>query len=242
MAMSYVQMYFSYLEPLADLTDEQVGRVVRAILRYGIDGTVQDLPPAEKIAFAFIKSNFDRESAAYNIRAEQNQENGKKGGAPIGNQNARKQNNRKQPKTTKTTETSQEEEKEDEEEKEEEESSLYKKGGCFDQTMTTVLETYQEYFQQLTPVIQRRLVQYGSDLGAELVCRVIEQCAECGANGWSYVAASLDNCKAKGMNLADYEAEQARRKNKNNARVDRPEHSGNDVLQRARPRRLKREE
>ena len=33
MAMCYVQMYFSYLEPLADLTDEEVGRVFRAILK-----------------------------------------------------------------------------------------------------------------------------------------------------------------------------------------------------------------
>ena len=51
MAMCYVQMYFSYLEPLADLTDEEVGRVVRAILKYGADKTIPDLPPSERMAF-----------------------------------------------------------------------------------------------------------------------------------------------------------------------------------------------
>ena len=231
MAMCYVQMYFSYLEPLADLTDEQVGRVVRAILQYGATRTMPELSPSERMAFTFMKTNFDREAAAYDAKSERNRENGKKGGAPIGNQNARKQKHPKQPKA---------EENEAEEEKEESSSSKEE----VDWTMTTILETYQEYFQQPTPVIQRRLAQYGNDLGAELVCRVIEQCAECGANGWSYVATSLEDCKAKGMDLAAYEAEQVRRRAGHNQRVDRPQHSGNDILQRAahRPLRLKREE
>ena len=60
MAMCYVQMYFSYLEPLADLTDEEVGRVVRAILKYGADKTIPDLSPSERMAFTFMKTNFDR--------------------------------------------------------------------------------------------------------------------------------------------------------------------------------------
>lgn len=99
MAMCYVQMYFSYLEPLADLTDEEVGRVFRAILKYGVDKTIPDLSPSEKMAFSFMKTNFDRDAAAYDAKVEKKQENGKKGGAPIGNQNARKQP--KQPKQPK---------------------------------------------------------------------------------------------------------------------------------------------
>lgn len=132
MAMCYVQMYFSYLEPLADLTDEEVGRVVRAILKYGADKTIPDLSPSERMAFTFMKTNFDREAAAYDAKVEKKRENGKKGGAPVGNQNARKQKQPKQPK---------EEEKEEEETNKKEESSSSKEEGVVLTTMTTILSS-----------------------------------------------------------------------------------------------------
>lgn len=234
MAMCYVQMYFSYLEPLADLTDEEVGRVVRAILKYGADRTIPDLSPSEKMAFSFMKANFDRDAAAYDAKVEKKRENGKKGGAPVGNQNARKQKQPKQPK---------EEEKEEETNKKEESSSS-KEEGVVLTTMTTILKSYEEAYGTATPVIQRMLWGYVDDLGAELVSKVIQVTAEAGGKTWPYLSRSLDDCRAKGMDLAAYETEQARRKAGRNVRVDRPTPSGTDILERpaSRPRRLKREE
>lgn len=238
MAMCYVQMYFSYLEPLADLTDEEVGRVFRAILKYGVDKTIPDLSPSEKMAFSFMKTNFDRDAAAYDAKVEKKRENGKKGGAPIGNQNARKQPKRpKQPK---------EEEKKDEEEEEdeEEESSSSKEEGVVLTTMTTILKSYEEAYGTATPVVKRMLGDYVDDLGADFVSKVIEVTAQAGGRTWPYLEKSLSECKRKGMSLAVYEAEQIRRKGGCNARVDRPTPSGNDILQRPvrRPLRMKRED
>ena len=219
MAMCYVQMYFSYLEPLADLTDEEVGRVVRAILKYGADKTIPDLPPSERMAFTFMKTNFDREAAAYDAKVEKKRENGKKGGAPVGNQNARKQKQPKQPKeegVVLTTTT----------------------------TMTTLIESYEGAYGTATPVIRRSLGSYVESLGPELVSKVIEVTAQAGGQKWPYLAKSLEECKRKGMDLAAYEAEQIRRKVGYNARVDRPTPSGNDFLARPvrRPLRMKRED
>lgn len=222
MAMCYVQMYFSYLEPLADLTDEEVGRVFRAILKYGVDKTIPDLSPSEKMAFSFMKTNFDRDAAAYDAKVEKKRENGKKGGAPIGNQNARKQP--KQPKQPK------EEEKEDEEEDEEEESSSSKEEGVVLTTMTTILKSYEEAYGTATPVIRRSLGSYVESLGPELVSKVIEVTAQAGGQKWPYLAKSLEECKRKGMDLAAYEAEQIRRKGGCNMRVDRPAPSGTDWM------------
>lgn len=232
MAMCYVQMYFSYLEPLADLTDEEVGRVFRAILKYGVDKTIPDLSPSEKMAFSFMKTNFDRDAAAYDAKVEKKRENGKKGGAPIGNQNARKQP--KQPK---------EEEKEDEED-EEEESSSSKEEGVVLTTMTTILKSYEEAYGTATPVVKRMLGDYVDDLGADFVSKVIEVTAQAGGRTWPYLEKSLSECKRKGMSLAVYEAEQIRRKGGCNVRVDRPTHSGTDILERPvrRPLRMKRED
>lgn len=224
MAMCYVQMYFSYLEPLADLTDEEVGRVVRAILKYGADRTIHDLSPSEKMAFSFMKANFDRDAAAYDAKVEKKRENGKKGGAPVGNQNARKQKQPKQPK---------EEEKEEETNKKEESSSS--KEWVVSTTMTTLIESYEGAYGTATPVIRRSLGSYVESLGPELVGKVIEVTAQAGGRTWPYLAKSLEECKRKGMDLAAYEAEQFRRKGGCNMRVDRPTHSGTDIL--ARPRR-----
>lgn len=226
MAMCYVQMYFSYLEPLADLTDEEVGRVVRAILKYGADRTIPDLSPSEKMAFSFMKTNFDRDAAAYDAKVEKKRENGKKGGAPMGNQNAKKQKQPKQPK---------EEEKEEEETNKKEESSSSKEEVVLTTTMTTLVESYEEAYGTATPVIQRMLGGYVESLGPELVNKVIQVTAEAGGKTWPYLAKSLEDCKRKGMDLAAYEAEQIRRKGGSNMRVDRPAPSGNDIL--ARPRR-----
>lgn len=222
MAMCYVQMYFSYLEPLADLTDEEVGRVFRAILKYGVDKTIPDLSPSEKMAFSFMKTNFDRDAAAYDAKVEKKRENGKKGGAPIGNQNARKQP--KQPKQPK-----EEEEKEDEED-EEEESSSSKEEGVVLTTMTTLIEEYEGAYGTATPVIRRSLGSYVESLGPELVSKVIEVTAQAGGQKWPYLAKSLEECKRKGMDLAAYEAEQIRRKGGCNMRVDRPAPSGTDWM------------
>lgn len=235
MAMCYVQMYFSYLEPLANLTDEEVGRVVRAILKYGADKTIPDLSPSERMAFTFMKTNFDREAAAYDAKVEKKRENGKKGGAPVGNQNARKQKQPKQPK---------EEEKEEEETNKKEESSSSKEEGVVLTTMTTILKSYEEAYGTATPVVKRMLGDYVDDLGADFVSKVIEVTAQAGGRIWPYLEKSLSECKRKGMSLAVYEAEQIRRKGGCNMRVDRPTPSGNDFLARPvrRPLRMKREE
>ena len=85
-----------------DLSDEEFGQMMRALFKYVKNG--------EKPAFSDrtmrscwrpIQQAIDRAEKAYEDKCEQNRKNGKKGGAPKGNQNARKQP--KQPKTTETT-------------------------------------------------------------------------------------------------------------------------------------------
>ena len=61
------------------------------------------------MAFSFIKKEMDYNQSLYEAKVETNRENGRKGGAPAGNSNARAsqgeaaQGNPEQPKTTETT-------------------------------------------------------------------------------------------------------------------------------------------
>ena len=89
-------IYHNYRETLEDLTDEQVGKLFRAIFDYEIDKKEPNFNGELKIAFRFIKKDLDINNDKYESICERNRKNGQKGGAPKGNQNARKQP--KQPK------------------------------------------------------------------------------------------------------------------------------------------------
>lgn len=80
---------------------EKCKAILMAMFEYKETGEVINLPDAYLDAFDAIRSDMDIINAAYEEKCRINAENGAKGGAPIGNQNARKQP--KQPKTTETT-------------------------------------------------------------------------------------------------------------------------------------------
>ena len=91
--------------------------VYDAMFEYAVTGEIPEMDKESKMAFLFIKAELDENQTRYEEIVETNRENGKRGGAPKGNQNAKKkettetsennQNNRpleKQPNTTETSE------------------------------------------------------------------------------------------------------------------------------------------
>ena len=87
--------YISQYTAIKDLTDEQIGRLFRAIFEKQLGNEVV-LEDDIKIAFNFINNQLVVDEKKYTEKCEKNRNNGKKGGAPIGNQNAKKTT--KQPK------------------------------------------------------------------------------------------------------------------------------------------------
>lgn len=75
-------IYLDYEEQFNLLTDEEVGQLMRAIIKYEKTGIVPELEGMLKMAFSFIKTQLDRDREKYNKRCEQNKENAKKGGRP----------------------------------------------------------------------------------------------------------------------------------------------------------------
>lgn len=47
-------VYHDYLDAIEVLSDEEVGKLFRAMLKYSIDGTRPDLPKSINVAFSFI--------------------------------------------------------------------------------------------------------------------------------------------------------------------------------------------
>ena len=71
----YFPMFFRYRESFTRLTDEQVGRIIRAAIDYAADGKTPRLSPVEAIAFQFIRGDIDRAAQAYEERCEKNRQN-----------------------------------------------------------------------------------------------------------------------------------------------------------------------
>lgn len=78
----YVCLYSSYLESVAPFSEAERGRLLTAMLVYAVRGEEVRLPGNERYLWPTIKSQIDRDAAAYRDRCEKNKENGKKGGRP----------------------------------------------------------------------------------------------------------------------------------------------------------------
>ena len=111
--MEYFRIYDSAMEQLKELSAEQIGHVILAASAYSNGEELPELDALERIVFIRLRQTIDCDAKAYNETCAKNKLNGSKGGAPKGNNNARKnnQNNRavdlETTKTTKTTQTSQ---------------------------------------------------------------------------------------------------------------------------------------
>ena len=71
-------LYTSYYAIIEGLTDEQLGKLMRAIFIYARDGDVINLEPTLRMAFAFIKDDMERNQVKYNEKREKLRANAQK--------------------------------------------------------------------------------------------------------------------------------------------------------------------
>ena len=83
---AWFKVFLSSKALVDSVPDETAGRALKAVLSYFDDGSISDLDPLSFAVFSAIKPCVDDAFSDYRER----QERGKKGGAPKGNQNARK--------------------------------------------------------------------------------------------------------------------------------------------------------
>lgn len=82
MSMEYFCCYHSYLKKCEKLSDQELGRLFRALMKFSETGETQDLTGRESIAFDFIADDIDRAKKHYEEKCKKNSENGKSGGRP----------------------------------------------------------------------------------------------------------------------------------------------------------------
>jgi hypothetical protein len=82
MGMEYFHCYHSYLRRTKNLTDEELGRLFRALMTYSATGERMQIDGREQTAFDFIIDDIDAAAARYEETCKRNQENGRRGGRP----------------------------------------------------------------------------------------------------------------------------------------------------------------
>lgn len=76
-------LYYDYKSHFDFLTDEQLGRLIRSMLEYEVDGVLPEFDETIlKMTFSFIRSNLDRDREKWVKMCKTNKENGGKGGRP----------------------------------------------------------------------------------------------------------------------------------------------------------------
>lgn len=75
MAREYIQVYHSYLESFENLSDEEVGRLIRAALIYSSTGVQTSLLGNERFVFPSVRSQIDRDIDKYKERCKKNAQN-----------------------------------------------------------------------------------------------------------------------------------------------------------------------
>ncbi len=115
MALSGFICHDDYLQKTAKLTDEEVGRLFRALMRYHATGVADEVEGRESIAFDFVREDIDRTEAAYKAKCEKNRNN----------RLSALNNDRQQSSTTVNDRAQKEKEKEKEKEKKKEQELLF---------------------------------------------------------------------------------------------------------------------
>lgn len=69
-------MYHEHMDTIERLTDEEAGRLIKALFRYSTDGIVPSFDDRfMDLAFSMFKAAIDRDSAAYERKCERNRNN-----------------------------------------------------------------------------------------------------------------------------------------------------------------------
>ena len=211
MAREFICLYFSWLETGATLTDEEFGRMCRAGLQYGLDGTEPDLPGNDKILFPVMKWQVDRDVSKFDEICQKRREAGSRGGKSKSKQSEANQANATFAKQNEANQANA--------------SNTKKKTktNTKTNTKTTIISSstataesdisacVQAYEQNIGPIaraafddISRQL----TDLPADLICEAIGEATLNNKRSWNYVKAILKRCREQNILSVDaYRAE-----------------------------------
>ena len=213
MAKMYIKLWDSYESYFEPLSDAEVGRLVRAMMKYKSLRVEPEFNGNERFTWPAIKRELD-EDAAY---TKKKSDIGKLGGAPLENNNAEK-------KTSKNNQKQAGHRTKD--------KGLRKRSSSSSDETTTnpIVDEFEKSIGKLSEKQANELMSYIRLMGDELVLTIIAKCSDLGGHTWAYVRKALEEAKRLECKTADEYNKIAPIGGGRAKRVDREMSSGNDFL------------
>ena len=171
MPMSGFICHDDYLAKTAKLTDEEVGKLFRALMKYHATGET-DVSGRESVAFDFIKDDIDRTEEAYKAKCEKNRENVRK-------------------RTYTTVYDRTQKEKEQYKEKEKEQLLDDDMAHEIQREQDKILNAAEDAGFKMSNDVRARLIALYADNGLDKVLEGLRSCVDHGATNLAYLKAVL---------------------------------------------------
>ena len=180
-------IYLDYEEQFNLLTDEQIGQLMRAIIKYEKTKEEPQLDGMLKMAFSFIKTQLDRDREKYEKKCKKNKENGAKGGRPKNQKEEEKPNGFKENQSYPKKADNEEDNDKDNDNEDDKDSS----------------SSINYYMENINPLISPYEVElldsYCHDLSDEIVIYAIKDAIEHNAKNMKYIKKILDRYVKQGL-------------------------------------------
>ena len=199
-SITYVKLFADTSGAVDLLSDAEAGRLFKAIL-HGIAGVEDELPGQEKLVYAMLKAQFERDAEAYDRFSDRQRENGKKGGRPkkpmgfLENpENPRViSENPENPEKSGFSAKSQEnpEKPNKDEDKDEDKENISSVSG--NPNVDTVEAYAANNLTYLSPGNMRELEGFKDDLPEDLIRYAVDEACAKNARSWAYVRSILNS-------------------------------------------------
>lgn len=178
-----------YLERLAKLSDQELGRLVRALAIYHATGEQQELAGRESIAYDFIKVDIDRIDEKYAAKCDTNRNNRQRPSTTVNDrqQSSTIVNNRQQSSTIVPKDKDKEKDIDDDDDA----TACARETPFGSVTVDPVIVAVQTELTGLTVSHYDDLAAFRQDLPDDLVIEAINEAVAHGARTWAYVRSIL---------------------------------------------------
>lgn len=206
--LPYVKVFGDLSATVDLLSDAEAGRLLKSLLHY-INDREDELLGQEKLVFAMLKSQIDRDAASYAAYADKQRENGRKGGRPAKAKPFSE--NPKNPSLFSETQKSQEKEEEKDKEKEKENARTRAGGSIspfvseeeadrlsaeYTRNMQTLLAALEDVGMKPTARNEQAAEELLAQYGLDRVLKAIDAAAEHDSRGgvsWAYLRRILED-------------------------------------------------
>lgn len=206
--LPYVKVFGDLSATVDLLSDAEAGRLLKSLLHY-INDREDELLGQEKLVFAMLKSQIDRDAASYAAYADKQRENGRKGGRPAKAKPFSE--NPKNPSLFSETQKSQEKEEEKDKEKEKENARTRAGGSIspfvseeeadrlsaeYTRNMQTLLAALEDVGMKPTARNEQAAEELLAQYGLDRVLKALDTAAEHDNRGgvsWAYLRRILED-------------------------------------------------